>query len=321
VHEARSTPPARGDSSGNHAWDEKIDHEDHDQSHNSNAASSKNPFETPTEKAVVNTNDNDDLESGQRTSSIQEEPSENANIVSWDGESDPENPLNWPSWRRWVLINLVSVITLMAGLSSSMFAPGVPALMVEFHSDNSTLASFVVTVFVLGFATGPLLFAPLSELYGRTVVQHTGCIGFVIFSVACALSTSLNMLIGMRLLQGIFAAVPLTNGGAIVADMVKQEERGFAMAMLILGVLIGPVIGPVTGGFLAAAKGWRCRCWGRTNFLFRNVSRFSPKTMCTPEPFCIEQLLTSPLPGVFWLIAIIVSPCRPIFQRSSTEVI
>ena len=183
--------------------------------------------------------------------------------------------MNWPSWRRWVLINLVGFITLMAGLSSSMFAPGVPALMAEFHSDNSTLASFVVTVFVLGFATGPLLFAPLSELYGRTIVQHSGCIGFVIFSVACALSTSLNMLIGMRLLQGIFAAVPLTNGGAIVADMIRQEKRGFAMAMLTLGVLMGPVIGPVTGGFLAAAKGWR---W------------------------------------VFWLIAIVVSPSCPAFN-------
>lgn len=162
--------------------------------------------------------------------------------------------MNWTSWRRWVLINLVSFIALMAGLSSSMFAPGVPALMDEFHSDNQILASFVVTIFVLGFATGPLIFAPLSELYGRTIVQHIGCIGFVIFFVACALSTSLNMLIGMCLLQGVFAAVPLTNGGAIVADMVRQEKRGFAMALFTLGDLLGPVIGPVTGGFLAAAK-------------------------------------------------------------------
>jgi multidrug resistance protein len=257
----RSTVTAPAALSGNNDLDEKVHNENLDQSHSSNSASSKYPFDTPTVKTVVNTNHSNDLESGQETSSIQEESAEDANIVSWDGQSDPENPMNWPSWRRWILINLVGFITLMAGLSSSMFAPGVPALMAEFHSDNSTLASFVVTVFVLGFATGPLLFAPLSELYGRTIVQHSGCIGFVIFSVACALSTSLNMLIGMRLLQGIFAAVPLTNGGAIVADMIRQEKRGFAMAMLTLGVLMGPVIGPVTGGFLAAAKGWRWVFW------------------------------------------------------------
>jgi multidrug resistance protein len=256
-----SIPPAPASPSGIHDYDEKDNNVGLDPPQSFIATSSQNTFDTPDEKAVVNTNHTDDLESGQETSSIQEESSDDASIVSWNGESDRENPMNWPSWRRWVLINLVGIITLMAGLSSSMFAPGVPALMKEFHSDNSTLASFVVTVFVLGFATGPLLFAPLSELYGRTIVQHTGCIGFVIFSVACALSTSLNMLIGMRLLQGIFAAVPLTNGGAIVADMVRQEKRGFAMAMLTLGVLMGPVIGPVTGGFLAAAKGWRWVFW------------------------------------------------------------
>jgi hypothetical protein len=227
LHEAGSSLPAQVTSSVANGWDEKIGQEDSERSHNFKATSLNIPFDAPTEKSLVNTDGNDDLESGQETLSIQEEASEDANIVSWDGDSDPENPRNWPSWRRWVLINLVGFITLMAGLSSSMFAPGVPALMAEFHSDNSTLASFVVTVFV--------------------------------FSTACALSTSLNMLIGMRLLQGIFAAVPLTNGGAIVADMVEQEKRGFAMAMLTLGVLTGPVIGPVIGGFLAAAKGWRCR--------------------------------------------------------------
>jgi MFS family permease len=132
-----------------------------------------------------------------------------------------------------------------------MFAPSVPALMAEFHSTNSILGSFVVTVFVLGFAAGPLLFAPLSEMYGRLLVRHIGSIRFSIFSVACALLKNLNTLIGMRLLQGIFAAALLTNGGAIIADMVKQEERGW----FTLGILLGSVVGPVCGGFLAAGKG------------------------------------------------------------------
>jgi multidrug resistance protein len=127
----------------------------------------------------------------------------------------------------------------------------------EFHSVNSALGSFVVTVFVLGLAFGPLVFGPLSEIYGRLIVQHVGNIGFLLFTIACALSTSLSMLIGMRLLQGAFAAASLTNGGAIIADMAHQEERGFAMAMYTLGILLGPCVGPVAGGFLSAAKGWR----------------------------------------------------------------
>jgi multidrug resistance protein len=190
-----------------------------------------------------------------------EQVTRDSNIVSWDGPDDPEKPTNWPKTFRWTLITLVSSVTFVAGLSSSVFAPGVPALLEEFHTTNSILGTLVVTIYVLGLATGPLVFAPLSELYGRLPVQHVGNFGFLIWTIACALSTNMNMLIGFRLLQGIFAAVPLTNGGGIIADTVRQEERGFALAMFTLGLLAGPVVGPVCGGFLAAAKGWRWAFW------------------------------------------------------------
>jgi multidrug resistance protein len=189
------------------------------------------------------------------------EDTRDPNVVSWDGPDDPEKPTNWPKTFRWIMITLVSSVTFVAGLSSSIFAPGVPALMEEFHTTNSILGTLVVTIFVLGLATGPLVFGPLSELYGRLVVQHVGNFGFLIWTIACGLATNMNMLIGFRLLQGIFAAVPLTNGGGVIADIVRQEERGFALAMFTLGLLAGPVIGPVAGGFLAAAKGWRWAFW------------------------------------------------------------
>lgn len=182
-------------------------------------------------------------------------------IVTWDLPTDPANPINWPSLLRWSIITLVSTITFMTGLPSSMFAPGVPALMTEFHTTNTYLGSFVVTIFVLGLGTGPLIFAPLSEIYGRLPIQHVGNVGFLMFTIACAESKTLGTLIGMRLLQGIFAAVPLTNGGAVIADMVKQEERGFALSMFTMGILLGPIVGPVCGGFLSAAKGWRWVFW------------------------------------------------------------
>jgi MFS family permease len=165
------------------------------------------------------------------------------NIVTWDGPDDPENPVNFSKITRWTLILLASAVTIVASLSSSIFAPGVPALMREFESDNETLGSFVVTIYVLGLATGPIFFAPLSELYGRLPVQHAGNIGFLVWTIACALATNLEMLIAFRLVQGIFAAVPMTNGGSIIADTVRQEERGFALAMFTFAVLAGPVIG------------------------------------------------------------------------------
>lgn len=181
-------------------------------------------------------------------------------IVSWDGPDDPAKPVNWPTWRRWTIISLVTAVTFCSGLSSSIFAPGVPQLMAEFHSDNSVLGTLVVSIFVLGLATGPIFFAPLSELYGRLPIQHIGNVGFMCFTIGCGLATSLSMLIGFRLMQGTFAAVSYTNGGGVIADMVKQEERGFALTMFTIGILSAPVLGPVIGGFLTL-KGWRWSFW------------------------------------------------------------
>lgn len=60
-----------------------------------------------------------------------------------------------------------------------MFAPGVPELLREFESTSSELATFCVSVYVLGFAAGPMLFAPLSEIYGRSPVYHVTNVGFI----------------------------------------------------------------------------------------------------------------------------------------------
>ncbi|OIW28139.1 bicyclomycin resistance protein [Coniochaeta ligniaria NRRL 30616] len=183
------------------------------------------------------------------------------NIVWWDGPDDPQNPYNWPTWRKVMNCALISALTFVTPLASSIFAPGVPQLMREFQSGNVELAAFVVSVYVLGFAAGPMLIAPLSEIYGRLPVYHICNIAFVGFLVGCALAPSLNALIVFRFLSGIFGSCPLTNGGGTIADMIAQERRGAAMAVFSVGPLLGPIIGPVAGGFLAEAEGWRWVFW------------------------------------------------------------
>lgn len=183
------------------------------------------------------------------------------NIVWWDGENDPENPYNWPRWRRVTICVLISLLTFVTPLASSIFAPGVPQLMADFRSDSSVLAAFVVSVYVLGFAFGPLFIAPMSEIYGRTIVYHACNVGFVAFLIACAVAPTLNTLIVFRFFSGVFGSCPLTNGGGSISDMIRQEKRAVAMSVFSIGPLLGPIIGPVAGGFLAAAKGWRWVFW------------------------------------------------------------
>ena len=115
----------------------------------------------------------------------------------------------------------------------------------------------MVSIFVLGFAVGPLVAAPLSEIYGRQPAYLLSNLFFVIFTVACAVSSNLGMLVAFRFLAGCAGGTPTTVGGATIGDMFPKEKRGAALAMWGLGAQLGPIIGPIIGGFLSQAKGWR----------------------------------------------------------------
>ncbi|KAK6216044.1 hypothetical protein LQW54_003818 [Pestalotiopsis sp. IQ-011] len=126
-----------------------------------------------------------------------------------------------------------------------MLAPGVPLVLEEFQTQNKQLATFVVSAFVLGFAIGPLVLAPMSELYGRTKVYHTSNCLFVVFTIACALSSSMGMLIAFRFLSGCAGATVVTCGSGRIVDLMAPEKRGTSMALWSVGPLLGPIIGPV----------------------------------------------------------------------------
>lgn len=73
-----------------------------------------------------------------------------ANLVDWEGPEDPDKPLNWTKKKKWTNMMLIAALTLLTPFESSMFAPGVPQMMEEFGSSSVDLASFVVSIYVLG---------------------------------------------------------------------------------------------------------------------------------------------------------------------------
>ncbi|KAI5865330.1 putative bicyclomycin resistance protein [Durotheca rogersii] len=182
-------------------------------------------------------------------------------IVSWDEHEDPEHPYSWPRWRTLSNCLLISGMTFLTALASAIIAPGVPQLMAEFQSQNLQLAAFVVSVYILGFAAGPLVTAPMSEIYGRVVVYHVCNVGFTIGVIGCALAPSIEALVVFRFISGTFGSCPATIGGGSIADMVPQERRASVMAGYTVGALFAPILGPILGGFLTDALGWRSNFW------------------------------------------------------------
>lgn len=133
--------------------------------------------------------------------------------------------------------------------------------MVEFHSSSGTMSAFVVSVYTLGLACGPMIVAPLSEIYGRLIPYHVSNVLFILFTVACALSPNLGALTVFRWLAGMAAAAVMNIGGATIGDLFAKEERGRAISIWTFGPLLGPTLGPVAGGFLSEARGWRFVFW------------------------------------------------------------
>ena len=123
-------------------------------------------------------------------------------------------------------------------MASTIFAPGVPQALKDFHSNNSTEGSLLISIYIIGLAVGPLFLSPLSELYGRRIVLHIANFVFFIATILCAISVNLSMLLVFRLIMGLACVIPITLGGGFVADLMVQEKRGRALSMWTIGPLL-----------------------------------------------------------------------------------
>jgi multidrug resistance protein len=126
----------------------------------------------------------------------------------------------------------------------------------HFHVSEEA-AGLVITLFLLGYCAGPLVFAPLSEFYGRRYVFMVTFTCYVLFNFLCAFPPNFGSLLVGRLLTGTFASAPLTNAPGVLADLWGPIERGNAMAVFSMMTFIGPALGPVVSGFLQLKEDWR----------------------------------------------------------------
>jgi len=149
----------------------------------------------------------------------------------------------------------------LRNLSSTIFAPGSKFLAEEFGITNSSLKSLTVSIYMLGLVCGPLIVAPMSELYGRLIPYHVSNLIFFGFTIGCARSTGTGMFLAFRFLAGCAGSAPLTIGGGTIADVIPKDQRGVAMGIFSLGPTLGPSLGPIIGGFVAQYKGWRWTFW------------------------------------------------------------
>ncbi len=105
--------------------------------------------------------------------------------------------------------------------------------MIVYFEQSQTVLILGLTVYVLGFAIGPLLWAPLSELYGRRIIFIVTFAPFVVFQIGCATARNIETLILCRWFAGFFGSSPITNAGAIISDTFPASTRALALSLYV----------------------------------------------------------------------------------------
>lgn len=206
---------------------------------------------------------------------VTHEKTPDAYFVNFDGPDDPYRPMNWPLKKKMITTLLYGMTTMTATFASAVFSPAQDQVSDEFQvgAEVSTLGT---SLMLLGFAFGPLLFAPLSELYGRKQAVLLPTVASMIFSFGAGAGKDIQTVIICRFFQGFFGSAPVTNTGGVLGDIWSPEVRGAAIVgksprnllmsarkyrMLIssgyaIAVIGGPTLGPIVGGAIVLKTSW-----------------------------------------------------------------
>lgn len=183
-------------------------------------------------------------------------------LVDWYTTDDPANPQNWSLRKKNLVSFVICLYTFAVYTGSAIYTPGVEGVMRQFGISPEN-ASLPLSLYVLAYGMGPLIFAPLSEIpvIGRSPVYFTTFLFFVTVSIPTPLVNNFAGLLVLRYLQGFFGSPCLANGPATMQDMYSLLYLPYAITVWVSAAYCGPALGPLLSGFAISAKGWRWGLW------------------------------------------------------------
>ncbi|OJD12649.1 hypothetical protein AJ78_06788 [Emergomyces pasteurianus Ep9510] len=182
------------------------------------------------------------------------------NLITLSPDAN-ENPRRWTQQAKWMNTTLMGGYCFLPPFASTIFAPALLLVMTDLGINNPTLGAMQISIFVLAFALGPIFAAPLSEIYGRTIIVRTCNILFIAFSLGSGFAQNAAQLAVCRFFAGVGGSGGLAVFGGVVADIWGLEERAKASALMSTLLILGPVIGPACGGWISERASWRWTCW------------------------------------------------------------
>ena len=160
-----------------------------------------------------------------------------------------------PSARRTMLTVCAMTATIMQALDTTVANVALPymqgSLSASLDQINWVLTSYIVASAIM---TAPIGW--MSDRFGRKRLFVICSAGFTFASLLCAMSQDIGAMVTARLLQGAFGAALVPLSQSVMLDSYPPEQRGQAMAIWGMGVMLGPIMGPTLGGFLTDQYSW-----------------------------------------------------------------
>ncbi|KAJ5994556.1 major facilitator superfamily domain-containing protein [Penicillium sp. IBT 35674x] len=196
---------------------------------------------------------------------------------------DVANPKNFSTLYKIWLVLQMSMLAMTGALGSSIISPGSTQI-AEYTGVSTEVTSLTVALFVLGWAFGPMIWAPVSEVYGRRLGMLPAIFVLGLFSIGTATSKNAEAIFLTRFFGGVFASAPISNVPAALGDIFPPATRGNAMTFVALCITGGPTLGPIIGSALTVNHnlGWR---WTEYMEAIIAFFLFALCVLCLPETY------------------------------------
>jgi MFS transporter, DHA1 family, multidrug resistance protein len=156
----------------------------------------------------------------------------------------------------FALTALLAALSAIGPLTTDMYLPSLPDIARNLHASTAQV-QFTISAYLIGFAVGQIFYGPVSDRHGRKPVLMFAMALYCVASLACALSTSIQMLIVARTFQAVGGSGGIVLARAIVRDIYAGARAGRELSLIGSVMALAPVLAPIAGGLLQTGFGWR----------------------------------------------------------------
>jgi DHA1 family bicyclomycin/chloramphenicol resistance-like MFS transporter len=158
--------------------------------------------------------------------------------------------------QNFFLILMLGALNTITPFSIDMYLPAFPKIAIDLHTGIQNIA-LSVSAYFLGFALGQILYGPLLDRFGRKRPLYIGLSLYIIATIICSTSTTINELLILRFIQALSGCVASVAAMAMVRDFFSPDKSASLISLLILILGVSPMLAPTVGSFIVASFGWQ----------------------------------------------------------------